>query len=320
MSSTQDISSSLAIDAKGVDNLRLLAKQDQTQGARSAARQFEALFMNMMLKSMRDAIPVEGLFDDSNTKLYTEMMDSQLSQSLSKSGGIGLADFIIKQMQRQGVIPTDVTTKPALADVSGVPRLNPLLSQVVQTPREIWKAPSLNGVEQPESLVKPTISTSGSSTGTSGFVDRLWTHAVDAAQKLGIPAHFLLGQAALESGWGKREILDANGQSSHNLFGIKAGKNWNGAVVEVATTEYVNGVAQKKIEKFRAYDSYGDAFKDYARLLKDNPRYSGLFEQSLDAAGFAKGLQKAGYATDPAYADKLTRVINSSAMRQALVA
>ena len=327
MSSVQDISSSLAIDAKGVDNLRLLAKQDQAQGARSAARQFEALFMNMMLKSMRDAIPVEGLFDDSNTKLYTEMMDSQLSQSLSKSGGIGLADFIIKQMQRQGVIPADATTKPALTDVSGAPRLNSLSAQIVQaqlapTPVALAKAvqmpASVKGVELPETIEKTTVSPSGNISGTTDFVDRLWTHAVDAAQKLGVPAHFLLGHAALESGWGKREILDASGRSSHNLFGIKAGKNWTGPVVDVLTTEYVNGVAQKKVEQFRAYDSYADSFKDYASLLRSNPRYAGLFEQNLDAAGFARGLQNAGYATDPAYADKLARVINSNALRQAL--
>lgn len=320
MLASQDISSSLAIDAKGVDKLRLLAKQDQAQGARSAAKQFEALFLNMMLKSMRDAIPVEGLFDDSNTKLYTEMMDTQLSQSLSKSGGIGLADFIVKQMQRQGVIPgeTPVTPvakskMPEVSDTPVIAKLNPLLSLKPQEPPKLQEADSL------ENSLKPITVSSKKSTDANGFVDNLWTHAVDAAQQLGIPAHFLLGQAALESGWGKHEIPGVNGQSSHNLFGIKAGKGWTGASVEVATTEYVNGVAQKKIEKFRAYDSYADAFKDYARLLKDNPRYSGLFEQNLDAAGFAKGLQKAGYATDPAYADKLARVINSSAMRQALV-
>lgn len=316
MTTALDLTNSLAIDAKGVGDLRLLAKQDKTQGARAAARQFEALFLNMMLKSMRDAIPMEGLFDDSNTKLYTEMMDSQLSQSLSKSGGVGLADFIIKQMQQQGVIPGETpvspVAKPKMADAHFTARLNPLLSLNPQT------IPPLHEADALESSTKPHTVSSSKSTSAGGFVDSLWTHAVEAAQQLGIPAHFLLGQAALESGWGKHEILGANGQNSHNLFGIKAGKSWTGASVEVATTEYVNGVAQKKLEKFRSYDSYADAFKDYARLLKDNPRYSGLFEQNLDAAGFAKGLQKAGYATDPAYADKLTRVINSNAMRQAL--
>jgi flagellar protein FlgJ len=125
----------------------------------------------------------------------------------------------------------------------------------------------------------------------------------------------MLGQAALESGWGKREIRAADGTPSHNLFGVKAGANWKGSVVETVTTEYVNGVAQKSVEKFRAYSSYADAFRDYANLLRNNPRYAGVVAQAaqgIDAAGFAQGLQKAGYATDPNYADKLTRVIKTT--------
>jgi len=176
MNAALDISSSLAIDAKGVDKLRLLAKQDQAQGARSAARQFEALFMNMMLKSMRDAIPVEGLFDDSNTKLYTEMMDSQLSQSLSKGGGIGLADFIIKQMQRQGVIPPDVTLYPVLPGIAK-PALSEPLRLHPQAPVALTKGvpvtASVKGVELSEVIVKPALLSPEKPSGASGFVDKL---------------------------------------------------------------------------------------------------------------------------------------------------
>jgi flagellar protein FlgJ len=122
----------------------------------------------------------------------------------------------------------------------------------------------------------------------------------------------VLGQAAHESGWGTREIRMADGSSSHNLFGIKAGPGWSGATADVTTTEYVNGEPRKLTARFRAYASYDEAFKDYARLLKDSPRYQAALAGGSDAAAFAQGLQRGGYATDPAYAEKLTRVINTT--------
>ncbi|MBC7857751.1 MAG: flagellar assembly peptidoglycan hydrolase FlgJ, partial [Burkholderiaceae bacterium] len=128
----------------------------------------------------------------------------------------------------------------------------------------------------------------------------------------GIPAKFMLGQAALESGWGRHEARGRDGGASRNLFGIKAGGDWKGRVVESVTTEYVNGVPRTKVEKFRAYDSYADSFKDYARLLTNNKRYEKVLASGGDASSFAHGLQKAGYATDPQYAAKLTRIIKHS--------
>jgi flagellar protein FlgJ len=122
----------------------------------------------------------------------------------------------------------------------------------------------------------------------------------------------MLGQAALESGWGRREIKGRDGSTSHNLFGIKAGSDWKGKVVEAVTTEYVNGKAQRRVEKFRAYDSYADSFKDYAKLITNNPRYEKVLASGGDATSFARGLQKAGYATDPNYATKLASIIKKT--------
>ena len=140
-----------------------------------------------------------------------------------------------------------------------------------------------------------------------------------AEAQSGIPAAIMIGQAAHESGWGRQEIRNADGSSAKNLFGIKAGAGWNGPVAEITTTEYVDGVAQKVTAKFRAYASYEESFRDYARMLKDSPRYAAVAAQAAQgaasaasAAGFAQGLQRAGYATDPAYADKLARVINTT--------
>jgi flagellar protein FlgJ len=145
------------------------------------------------------------------------------------------------------------------------------------------------------------------------FINRHWDSALAAQRATGIPAQYVLGQAALESGWGRAEIRGSDGLRSHNLFGIKATGGWQGRTVDVVTTEYENGVAKQVVEKFRAYNNYSEAFRDWARLLADNPRYAGVLARGRDSAGFAQRLQRAGYATDPAYGDKLSRVIASVA-------
>jgi len=141
------------------------------------------------------------------------------------------------------------------------------------------------------------------------FVQKLLPHAQAASASSGIPASFMMGQAALETGWGRSEIRGPDGRNSHNLFGIKAGGSWKGRTVDITTTEYVNGKPQKQVDTFRAYDSYADAFRDYANVLRSNARYQNVIAQGQDAAGFAQGLQQAGYATDPGYAQKLMGVI-----------
>jgi flagellar protein FlgJ len=190
----------------------------------------------------------------------------------------------------------------------------------LQAPQDT-RAPGLSQQTQQQQAAQPQWQPQGpalqprAQSQPAEFQARLMPHAQAASRATGIPAQFMLGQAALETGWGKREIRAADGTPSHNLFGVKAGGNWKGAVVEAVTTEYVNGVPQKSVEKFRAYDSYADAFRDYANLLRGNPRYAGVMAQAtqgLDADGFANGLQRAGYATDPNYADKLSRIIKTT--------
>ena len=122
----------------------------------------------------------------------------------------------------------------------------------------------------------------------------------------------MLGQAGHETAWGQHEIKLKGGAPSYNVFGIKAGAGWTGKVAEVSTTEYVHGVPQKTVARFRAYDSYDDAFKDYAHMISQSPRYAQVKLQTGSAQAFASGLQKAGYATDPDYASKLSRAINAT--------
>lgn len=278
--SAPSVNPSLAVDSRSLDELKLRAKNNPELALKDAARQFEVLFMNMLLKSMREATPQDGLFDSEQTRFYTSMLDQQLSEKMS-TRGLGLADIMARQLQRQ----SSSTAVPGAPGVEGA-------GAAAATP-------------QPGN--------------TRDFVNRLWPHAAEASQTTGIPAHFIIGQAALESGWGAREIKGSDGGPSHNLFGIKAGRGWTGRTADVVTTEYVNGAPQKVTERFRAYDSYADAFRDYASLIRNNPRYAGVIDGVGDAASFARGLQQAGYATDPAYADKLTRVINSNVLRQSLL-
>jgi len=284
-----DNSSSLAIDTKSIGDLKESARQNSPEALKATAKQFESLFMNMVMKSMREASSKEGgPFDSEQSRMYTSMLDQQISQNIA-SRGVGLADMLIRQLSN---VPANLATQ-------GDDGANPSASTMPSIPQ------------------RATSPSSGKSAGSRAphvveFQNRLRDHAEAASRATGVPAKFMLGQAALETGWGKREIVAADGTSSHNLFGIKATDAWKGKVVQRPTTEYVDGVAHTKIEKFRVYDSYADGFKDYANLLRKNPRYENVLANSQDAAGFAQGLQRAGYATDPKYAAKLTKIINQT--------
>ena len=299
MLGTQDISSRFALDVQSVDKLRLQAKLDPDAALKAVAQQFEGIFMNMMLKSMREATPQDGMLDSEQGALYTQLFDQQLTQKISSGKGLGVADMIVKQMTRSGlkISPeSKISPERSLNSSLGTQNLVPATQNPVPGTRNLEPA-----FKNPRE-----------------FVDKLWPHAVEASKELGVPPHYLLGQAALESGWGKRTIRGSDGQDSLNLFGIKASAKWGGETVTGATTEYVNGVPKAKREEFRAYGSYAESFRDFAAQIRNNPRYQGVFEKNVDAEGFARVMQQAGYATDPLYASKLARVVNSETMRQAL--
>ena len=266
-----ELSASSAIAPSELDKLKRAAHENSPEATKAAATQFEAVLLGMVLKSMREATPQNGPFDSEQSRMMTSMLDQQLSQSLA-SRGIGLA----KVLERQ---------------------LSPKMP--LSTPPDATTTPSSSALPQKSSLDQ------------HNFSAKLKSFAESASAATGIPARFMLAQAALESGWGKRSIKLPDGSDSHNLFGIKAGSSWKGKVAEVFTTEYVNGLPKKIMQKFRAYDSPAEAFADYAALLKHSPRYSGVVASATDAAGFAQGMQKAGYASDPQYANKLMRMMAS---------
>ncbi len=287
----------LALDARSLDALRRDASDDPRATLRQAAGQFEALFMQQLLKSMRDAMPKSGMFDGPGHKTYVGMLDQQLAQSMSNRPG-GLAEIIARQLERN-LGPATKAIAAGDASAPEAPRPVPLGQRAPDAPSLDPKASRALKESLEQRLDAPQ----------AAFVDRMWPHAIAAQRTTGVPAAFVVGQAALESGWGRHEIRHADGRSAHNLFGVKATGGWRGPTVDVTTTEYVDGKPVKAVEKFRAYGSYAEAFRDWASLMSTSARYGGVLREAKSPEGFAQGLQRAGYATDPDYADKLESTI-----------
>ncbi|WP_175799448.1 flagellar assembly peptidoglycan hydrolase FlgJ [Burkholderia ambifaria] len=307
-----DLTQRFALDVQGFDALRAQARQSPQAGAKAVAGQFDAMFTQMMLKSMRDATPDGGLLDSHTSKMYTSMLDQQLAQQMSKRG-IGVADALMKQLMRNagqgGGTAADAGAAGlgAAGNEGSLAAMNAMARAYANAANNGGLA-GARGYSAGSALTPPLKGASGVQD-ADAFVDRLAAPAQAASASTGIPARFIVGQAALESGWGKREIRASDGSTSYNVFGIKANKGWTGRTVSALTTEYVNGTPRRVVAKFRAYDSYEHAMTDYANLLKNNPRYAGVLSASRSVEGFAHGMQKAGYATDPNYAKKLISIM-----------
>ncbi|MEI8325307.1 MAG: flagellar assembly peptidoglycan hydrolase FlgJ [Betaproteobacteria bacterium] len=286
MSIAATSSNALAADAKSLNALKLQAGQATPAAIKEAAKQFESLFMRELIKSMRDATMKSGMMDSAQGDLGADLLDQQLAVQMSGRPG-GLSDSIARQLSQQMGVSAGPAAPPS---VSGAAPANP--------PATTAPAAAAASVSQ------------------AGFVQRMSAVAAKVEHSSGIPAGFMIGQAGLESGWGRHEIRMADGSSSFNLFGIKAGPGWSGKVAEVRTTEYVNGQPQTTVAKFRAYDSHEASFRDYARLINQSPRYAQARQQTGSVTAYANGLQRAGYATDPAYASKLSQTINRTLQLQ----
>ena len=274
---------SLAADTKSLNALKLQAgNSSDPKAIKAAAKQFESLFMRELMKSMREATMKSGMNDSEGEKLGTDMLDQQFAVSMSGQPG-GLSDIIEKQLSAQAGLKGG-TLPPSTISLGGV-------SAAKATP--VAAAPT------------------GSAQGD--FVQKMGDAAATVSAESGIPASFMLGQAGHETGWGKHLIKNKDGSSANNLFGVKASGDWKGKVAEVTTTEYINGTPRKVVAKFRAYDSVEDSFRDYSKLINENPRYANARQKTDSAHAYATELKRAGYATDPAYASKLSRAIASAA-------
>lgn len=315
-STSNDLSGKFALDLRDMGSLKQSARAGSPEALKTASTQFEAMFVNMMMKSMRDATPQDGMLDSQQSKTFQTMLDQQTSQNIAKKG-IGLADMLVRQLSKQSDQQALAIGSGDAGDRASGSNAGSFSGMASLMDAKLQRAIAAAGGNAAATAASTEAATASASKGSQAphvrsFQEKLATHAEEASKATGIPAKFMLGQAALESGWGRREIKGRDGSNSHNLFGIKAGADWKGKVVEATTTEYVNGKAQSRVERFRAYDSYADSFKDYAKLITGNPRYEKVLASAGDAASFAQGLQKAGYATDPNYASKLTSIIKRS--------
>jgi len=289
-------------DLSGFSALHQQAKADSKAALPVVAKQFESIFTQMMLKSMRDANFGDSLTDSQAGDSWQGLADQQLSVTLSQGHGLGIADMLIRQLGGK-------TTPPVVADPHAAP------DPKTASP-DSWRA-RLGSVEKVGSSAAQALS-GWVANDAADFVTRLAPFASKVAQQLGVSVRAVLAQAALETQWGKHMPAHADGSSSNNLFGMKAGRSWDGASVKVPTLEFQDGVAVQKQAQFRSYESPAQSFEDYAQLVGGNPRYAQALGKGDDVAGFARGLIDGGYATDPTYVAKITTIANSPLMRQAL--
>ncbi len=282
--------SDVYLDLGRMGELRAAAAQKSPEALEAVAKQFEGMFLKMVLKSMRDASLGDPLFDTESSGLYRDLYDHQLALELGKGRGLGIADMLVQQLKGflpEGAGGSSEDRTGSAGEIQALERNAALLA-----PR-----PARSG-----EVYEPEFSSKGS------FLETLGNLATRAAEALGVDPLLMLAQSALETGWGRHILRGPDGESSHNLFGIKAGGRWHGESVPVGTLEYVDGLPAHRQALFRAYGSFEESFQDYVALLKGSPRYADALSRADNPEAFMWGLQQAGYATDPRYAEKVLRI------------
>ena len=282
-------------DMSGLAKLRAQASSKSPEADKEVARQFEALFIQTMLKAMREASQLSETTDGEQTRFYQDMYDKQIALDLARKDGIGLASIIERQLGGSAAVDA-VSTAQAVSPV-----------QAVYPARAVSPAQAPSQITQKSTQNTPARWMPASQ---EAFIQDLWPHAATSAKELGVPADVLIAQAALETGWGRKMIHDPQGGNAFNLFGIKADKHWQGEHINVATIEYRDGIAQREHASFRSYASLSESMDDYVAFLQQNPRYQRALEKAGNAQDFLVELQQAGYATDPAYAEKINGIMN----------
>lgn len=309
-------------DVQGLESLRKGARDDDPEALKEVARQFEAMMVQMIMKNARQSnelLSKDGVFDSEQVRFYQQMFDEQMAVTVTEGGTFGLADVLVRQLSKEYGLETeaDKTKNPvSIQDMldrgSRFPasRYDPELMQSWREKFAAQRAEKKAAADEAQRLEQGFES-------PEDFINTLYPAAEKVAKELGLNPQVMLSQAALETGWGRFMIRDDAGKNSFNLFGIKADKRWQGESAVVSTLEYRGGVAQREQAAFRAYGSYEDSLRDYANFLQSNPRYTQALKNAADPVKFTKGLQDAGYATDPAYAQKIQRILNSSSMKLA---
>ncbi len=306
-------------DFSGLNEMRAQARVDPQASLKQVAKQFEGIFIQMMLKSMRDASMGDALFDSDQSKLYRDMFDKQVALDMANSKGIGIAESLVRQLGKktpENNKPESFTLKPNVQNETVIHgKMLPLsmrrLNAVDQT--------SVRGLSRFElSEIKPVEDKTDFKT-PEEFTKHILPYAEKAANELGVSPLVLVSQAALETGWGKAVTRHQDGSSSFNLFNIKADNRWDGERIIKSTLEYDNGLAKYEKASFRVYDSYADSFDDYVDFLRTNSRYGDAIRNHSNHGNdqhFIQDLHKAGYATDPDYADKILNILKRDSMQE----
>ncbi len=320
-------------DFNALAGLKAEAKKDSPEALKAVAKQFEALFLNNILKSMRAGKLSDGLLDSQQSDSYNEMYDQQLAVHLSGNPGVGLADLIVKQLS-----PKDATqntegsfnrptnnqalsgSSAEISSASGItgvvkPQTNKVDSWIntdTEGTKTIINSYINNDDPQNNMTEIPFRNANAKPSSTDDFIRQLLPHAKQAAKELGIDPKVILAQAALETGWGRSLIKNSNGSTSFNLFNIKADKSWTGKQAQVSALEFDQGIAKKVSSGFRAYSSFKESFSDYVDFIKTNPRYGDALKQVANGERYLQELQQAGYATDPNYANKIMTIYHNN--------
>ncbi|MGH8147078.1 MAG: flagellar assembly peptidoglycan hydrolase FlgJ [Rhodanobacteraceae bacterium] len=321
-------------DIQSLSGLRREASQDSKAALPAVAKQFESLFMQMLIKSMRSASFGGGILDSPQSNQWRDMFDNQIALSLANDGkGMGIAAMLVRQLggnkDTQGTSSSGDAAKTTAMPLTPALR-NARTVNAIRAASGGSSAPADNQTDSPNFLERVAqiagqaghVALHAASdlafSNPVDFVRTLAPYAKAAAEKLGVSTRAVLAQAALETGWGKHMPQQASGSSSHNLFGIKSGRDWQRDSVTATTQEYTQGTPASEDASFRSYATPLQSFADYVRLLSGNPRYAGALDQGDNVAAFGQALHRAGYATDPNYAAKLTTIANSDTMREAL--
>lgn len=292
-------SANVYTDFKQLEDLKRQARADSPEAAAKVAKQFEGVFLQMMIKSMRDANQTDGPLNTQETRFFQDMHDKQLALHLADHAGIGLAKVLADQLSHKSPTPQG-TGNQSLDDYRHHP---------VQRTYSVRRDDNDSMAATDKMTQRLRNSTNQPLSGSKeAFVERILPFAQQAAEELGVAPEVLVAQAALETGWGKSVLRQDNGETSYNLFNIKAGGQWKGGRATVAALEFEDGVMQKRRSSFRAYQSFEDSFNDYVDFLKSNPRYREALENVRDPRAYMRSLQDAGYATDPNYANKVMRI------------
>lgn len=334
----QSNSPSIYSDLQSLDSIRKQAQVDKRGAIKAAAKEFEAFFMNMMLKSMRQASEVIGedsMFSSSQEKMFVGMLDEQMSVELSQKGDLGIAELMTRNLLGETHISS--TNSRSSFNLSELPKVqksigysdksqkiealstteqkdDPIINkpiEVLLTNNQKTENIQINPAEALETVSVGKVEKKSLFDNASSFINQLMPYAKKVAEKIGVDPKLLLAQAALETGWGKYIMHDQNGQPSHNLFGIKSNSNWKGSSVNIDTLEVEEGAVVKKKDEFRMYESFERSFADYVDFLQSNPRYQSALNVATDAKQFIESLQQAGYATDPNYAKKILTIFST---------